>query len=392
MANEPMTNGGGASRLHEFVGTARVARAPAVGFGHWAWVIAAVALAAGGCGRKGPPVLPRLAAPEPVANLTAAPQANTIVLTWSRPARHEDGTPLRGVPDFSLFRRVSPVTTPGAPAPDGGRSLEGFILLATVRGEAPENARVAGPLYAFRDDEGGRGLPFGQRYAYRVVARDRRGYPSQPSNLALVDLLIPPTPPEGLNAVAGEGRVDLRWTAPTTRVDGTPLGPVRGYNVYRSEQAGVFPEAPINPQPVTEPRYNDGGAANDRTYFYVVRVVENETPPWWESGNSTRVAATPRDITPPAPPRNLQAAATRAEVSLIWDRNDEPDLLGYHVYRSEVSRTAYRRLTAEPIRATTLVDRAVARDATYYYVISAVDTAAAPNESSFSDEVAIRIP
>jgi len=186
--------------------------------------------------------------------------------------------------------------------------------------------------------------------------------------------------------------VDLSWTAPTARVDGTPLGPVRGYNVYRSEQAGVFPDAPINPQPVPDLRYSDGGVANDRTYFYVVRAVENEAPPWRESGNSSVVAATPRDITPPGPPRNLQAAATRAEVSLIWDRNEEPDLLGYHVYRSEVSRTAYRQITAEAIRATSFVDRAVARDATYYYVVTAVDTAATPNESTFSDEIAIRIP
>ncbi len=362
---------------------------------HWSFVIAAalgLALGPLACGRKGPPVLPRVAAPEPVANLGAVPQANTIILSWSRPARNEDGSPMRAIPDFGLFRRVSPVPPAGAPAADGARGLEGFVLLATVRGEAPENARVEGSVYAFRDDENGRGLAYGQRYEYRLVARDRRGYQSLPSNVVRVDLLIAPNAPADLSATAGEGRVDLAWAAPTTRVDGTPLGPVRGYNIYRSEQAGVFPEAPVNPQPVAEPRFADGGLANDRTYFYVVRAVEGDGPPWRESGNSNLAAATPRDITPPAPPRGLQGAASRAEVSLIWDPNDEPDLRGYHLYRSEVPGTAYRRITAEAIRATTFVDRAVARGTTYHYVITAVDTAPTPNESTFSDEIAIRVP
>ena len=83
---------------------------------------------------------------------------------------------------------------------------------------------------------------------------------------------------------------------------------------------------------------------------------------------------------------------TRAEVSLIWDANTEPDLAGYHVYRSEVPHTAYRRLTSQPIQRTIFADRAVARGTAYYYVVTAVDTAATPNESLFSDELAVHVP
>lgn len=364
-------------------------------FRHWSFVIAVTLLCgvtAFGCGRKGPVVLPRAAAPEPVANLTAIPQANTILLTWTRPARDEDGGPLRWMPDYLLFRRSLPLPPAGEGAGNGARPLEGFVPFATVRGEGPENARVEGSLFIFRDDDAGKGLVYGQRYEYRLVAQDNRGYRSRPSNLARVDLLIAATAPADLQATAGEARVDLTWAAPTTRADGTPLGPLRGYNIYRSEPPGAFPEAPVNPQPVPETRYADGGLANERTYFYVVRAVEGDAPAWRESGSSNMVAATPRDITPPAPPRGLQGAASRAEVSLIWDRNEEPDLRGYHVYRSEVPGTAYQRLTQEPIRATTFADRTVARETTYYYVVTAVDTASTPNESTFSDEVAIRVP
>jgi hypothetical protein len=356
-----------------------------------------------GCGRRGAPVVPHTAAPGPVADLGAAPEANTILLTWSRPARNEDGTPLQGSPDFRLYRRSGPLAAgapagapapaaPGGPGGEGPRDLEGYTLVATVRGERPENARTEGPRYAFRDDGNGRGLAYDQRYEYRLVARDRRGYQSQPSNLAQADLSMPPAPPGDLAATAGEGRVDLAWSRPTTRADGSPLAAVRGYNIYRSEQAGAFPDRPLNAEPVAEARYADGGLANDRTYFYVVRAVVNEAAPWQESGSSNMAAATPRDITPPAAPQNLRAAVTRAEVSLIWDPNTEPDLAGYLVYRSEVPHTAYQRLTPQPLRGTTYADRTVARGATYYYVITAVDTPATPNESLFSDELVVRVP
>lgn len=368
--------------------------------GQWSFVVAVALLygaAAFGCARRGTPVVPSTATPEPVADLSALPQDNAIALSWSRPTRLQDGRPLTAPPDFRLYRRVSPIpsaeSAAGAPAPVAGRwDMEGYTPVATVRGERPDNARVEGNLYAYRDDDDGRGLAYGQRYEYRLVARDVRGYQSPPSNAVRVDLRIAPSPPGDLRAREGEGRVDLAWSAPTTRVDGEPLGPVRGYNIYRGEEAGTFPGAPVNPQPVTQPRYTDAGLANDKTYFYVVRVVDNEAPPWQESGNSNMAAATPRDVTPPFPPRGLQAAATRGEVALIWDPNDERDLAGYHVYRSEVRRTAYRRLTDRPIQDTTFSDRTVARATTYYYVITAVDNAATPNESLYSDEIAVRAP
>jgi hypothetical protein len=356
-------------------------------------VIATVVLACGvaaGCGRRGAPVVPRTAPPEPVASLAAIQEGNSAILTWTRPSRYEDGTPLRGTPDYLLYRRAAPLPAP--PAAEGARDLEGFTLLATIRGERPENARVDGSAYAFHDEGGGPGLAYGQRYEYRLVARDRRGYPSQPSNLARVDLLVAAGPPQDLQAVAGEGRVDLRWTPPTTRADGTPLPRVQGYNIFRSEQAGAFPAAPINPLPVAEPRYTDGGLTNDHTYYYAVRAVENEAPPWREGANSAVVAVTPRDVTPPAPPRNLEAAVSRAEVALIWDRNEEPDLLGYHLYRSEISGTGYQRLTTQPVTATTFTDRTIRRGTTYYYTATAVDTAAIPNESTFADQIAVHVP
>ena len=357
-------------------------------------LVIAVALAPAavqGCGRRGAPTLPRTAAPAPVADLSVAPDANSVILTWSRPARHEDGTPLAGVPGFRLFRRTLPLSAAASSAETSG-DLEGFTLLATVRGEHPENARVEGSLYAFRDDSDGRGLAYGQRYEYRLVTRDRRGFESRPSNVARVDLVMPPSPPAEVRATAGEGRVDLAWRAPATRADGTPLTAVQGYNIYRSLQAGAFPSQPVNPQPVPATQYADGGLANDRTYFYVVRAVENESPPWQESDNSNMVAATPRDTTPPAAPRSLQAAVTRTEVSLIWDANTEPDLAGYLVYRSEIPQTAYQRLTPQPIQRTTFADRTVAPGTTYYYVVTAVDKAATPNESPFSNELVVHLP
>jgi len=68
----------------------------------------------------------------------------------------------------------------------------------------------------------------------------------------------------------------------------------------------------------------------------------------------------------------------------------DPSLYGYDVRRSSSPGGPYTTLAL--VTGTSYVDTTVVENATYYYVVTAVDTAATPNESTFSDEIAIRIP
>jgi fibronectin type 3 domain-containing protein len=90
------------------------------------------------------------------------------------------------------------------------------------------------------------------------------------------------------------------------------------------------------------------------------------------------------DTTPPAAPANLTGTANGASVSLDWADNTEPDLSGYTVYRSTTSGGGYVSI-ATGLGTSAYTDNTAANGVTYYYVVSATDTAA--NESAQSAEV-----
>jgi predicted small lipoprotein YifL len=134
--------------------------------------LAILLLALPGCGRKGPPVAPRPVAPAAPSPVRAELEDGAIVVTWARPTRNENGTPLTNLQEFRLYRAVSQ----GTPRPTGPQPA--FSLLATVRADHPDNATVMGDLYAFRDEGGGRELTPGTRYIYRVQAVNLRALAS----------------------------------------------------------------------------------------------------------------------------------------------------------------------------------------------------------------------
>lgn len=338
-----------------------------------------------GCGRKGAPVPPLPVSPVAVVGIRAEPRDSGIVVTWTRPGRNEDGSPLTDLLEFRLSRAVGvaqPRETPERPA---------FSLLATIRADQPDNATVRGSQYAFRDDGGGAGLAPGVRYTYRVQAVNRRGVVGPPSVEVFVDFAEAPPPPAGLAASAGDGTVTLAWQTPAGSVlSGTP--PVRGYNVYRGLRPGTYGPQPINAGPVVETQFRDAGVQNGITYSYVVRSVGIERPPWRESRDSNEASATPVDLTPPAPPRGLVAIPGPGAVALSWNANAEPDLLGYLVYRLEPPALTPVRLTEAPVQTTTFTDRATRPGMTYIYTITAVDGSSRRNESAPSAEVSVTLP
>ncbi len=91
------------------------------------------------------------------------------------------------------------------------------------------------------------------------------------------------------------------------------------------------------------------------------------------------------DIQPPAAPTGLTAAAGDKMVQLAWNPNTEPDLAGYNVYRSTVSGSGYVKLNGILLTSPAYTDTSVSNGTTYYYVVTAVDTAT--NESAASVQV-----
>lgn len=90
----------------------------------------------------------------------------------------------------------------------------------------------------------------------------------------------------------------------------------------------------------------------------------------------------------PLAPTGLSASPLPScEVELTWNRNPEPDVAGYNLYRSESTGGPYDRVNSAPNPDTVYLDTTVAPGVTYYYVTTCMIKAMA--ESRLSDEVSV---
>jgi hypothetical protein len=357
-------------------------------------LLAPLALAA--CGRRGPPVAPEQRLPAAVADLAATVVTDGVRLTWTLPGMRLDRSPVKDLTRAEVYRRLEEPSAAAAPRPavvsfgglfGGPTELPGFERVASITLKDPQPAEVSGRAVTYTDAQG---LSVGRRYTYVVIAVDDQGRPSPPSNRAAVAMAAAPQAVTGLVAGPGDRQVLLTWSAPASAAEGGSVTGEVVYNVFRATSPEARPSRPLNPEPLASPRYLDLGVQNDRTYYYSVQALFGRGGP--VSPPSETVTATPEDQTPPAQPRSLAAVVTGATVRLAWEAVADPDLAGYHVYRSTTPGRGHVKLTERPTAASTFVDDGVRSGETYYYMVTAVDRSRRANESVPSAEAAARVP
>jgi fibronectin type 3 domain-containing protein len=164
-----------------------------------------------------------------------------------------------------------------------------------------------------------------------------------------------PSVPTGLMAVPGNAQVTLNWNASSGAAT---------YYIKRSTTAGA--EAQIATS--TSTSYTDTGLTNGTKYFYVVSAYNS----YGQSANSAEVNVTPAaPATPPAAPTGLQATAGNAQVTLSWSAST--GATSYNVKRSTNNGSGYATIS---MPATTgYIDVGVTNSTTYYYVVTAANTA-----------------
>ena len=171
-----------------------------------------------------------------------------------------------------------------------------------------------------------------------------------------------PLAPTALAAAAANAQVNLTWN--------TSSG-ATGYYVKRSASSGS--ETQIAAPSTTA--YTDNAVSNGTKYYYLVSAVNSAG----ESANSAEVSATPTaPITPPAVPTGLQATAGNAQVNLTW--NASAGATNYHLKRSTTAGSGYTQIGA-PATAN-FADSGLANGTTYYYVVTAVNTAGESGNSN----------
>ena len=386
--HRPLPNSSGLTRSAPRRGAPRSPRHPRAGAFALPLIVALLAVAVAGCGKKGPPVAPERRVPVAVSDLSGLVEGSAVILSWSNPGTRADGTRLKDLTTIRIYRREDAADGEPKPAMLSWGKVVGYDEIAAIRLAEPAPATIEGPRATWADREK---LTVGRRYVYVLTAVDSIGRSSSPSPRVVVNFLAAPRPPDGLTAAAGEGEVRLAWAAPTRLVDGSPAPRTLEYEVLRgSSPAGPF--APVTPEAIAARDFTDRGLANEQTYYYALRAVRTEPGGRARSTLSAIAGATPVDLTPPAPPGSLVAVPAETAVRLAWSASAEDDVAGYLVYRAEAPGAAYVRLTPTPITTTTYIDRTVERAKTYSYVVTAVDRAIRPNESARSQPAGATVP
>lgn len=352
-------------------------------------LLALAALGLAACGKVGAPVPPETRLPMPVSDLEGFVRPDAIELAWTLPPRRVDGTRLRGLAHARVYRfETVGVAEPRAALLVGGR-VNGYEEVARIDLRRPE---TAGPGVVIADSRVGlvdaRDLALGRRYTYVVVTQDAEGRLSAPSPRRTLAFVAAPGPATGVAARAGEREVHLTWQPPSHLLDGSPVTGDLAYEVLRA----TGPDAPVElvTRPIPGTAFTDRGLDNDRTYDYRVRAIRYERGTLVRGEPSARVAATPRDMTPPAPPRALVAVPVGVDVQLAWAPSPDPDVAVHVIYRA-AQGAAFARVGSVPVPDATFVDRNVP-PGTYRYVVTAVDSGAQPNESAPSGEAVVTTP
>ena len=177
-----------------------------------------------------------------------------------------------------------------------------------------------------------------------------------------------PAAPENVTATAGDGQVTINWSAVTGAVS---------YNVYWSTVTGVTTTTGTEIDAGNNIIYTHTGLTNGVTYYYIVTAVNTAGE---SSASDPEQAATPA-LAIPGAPTNVSAAAGDELVNINWNAVTGAD--SYSIYWSTV--TGVTISTGSEINVgnnITYQHTGLTNGVTYYYIVTAVNTA---GESSASD-------
>lgn len=310
-----------------------------------------------GCAYVGDPLPPALKVPTPVTDLAAHQVGSELLVSYTVPDLTMEGLKMPEVGNVEL--RVGP-----AGAPFSADTWAGNARAIEVPSKAAGKADVKVGVAPFA----------GQDVVVGVRLANAKGRLSPWSNFVTLRVLAPLAKPSGVRAVATAAGVALEWENPAP-------SPARQWKVFRQSTGDA---EPVEMATAPQPRFVDIGAAYDVAHRYTLIAVEGDAV----SERSEPVSITPEDKFAPATPQGLSALAGPAAAQLSWERNQEPDLLLYRIYRSSGNEPAVR--IAESTSAANYRDTSVTAGRGYRYSISAVDRKG--NESAKSDPVEIVIP
>jgi hypothetical protein len=332
--------------------------------------LALILLMVAGCGKKGPPVPWETVVPKRIVDLEAVSREGDGRLQWTIPKENTDKSSLTDLAGFNILRSEGALI--GGECKGCG---EKTVVAYEMKLGAQEDVKGQKVSVALGDHQPGK------VYLYQVVSVNRRKHLSAPSNPAWLYWAEPPQPPQGLRGEGGDKRVDLAWD---------PVEEATGYHVYRRTEGEAFPLDPANREALATTRFTDLNVENEKRYVYTVRAVKKVVKTDVEGKGGAELFVMLTDLIPPASPAGLVAVPLRTGVELNWEKNREPDLLGYFIYRRKVGEKEFKRVIENPVVKETYLDRQVEQGQEYEYAVTAVDKSVRKNESSYSEDARVK--
>jgi len=295
-----------------------------------------------GCGYVGNPLPPLANVPAPVTELAAVQRESRIIVHFKLPASTTESFPIKS--ELKVDLRIGPA------AEGPFRAAEWAAQAQTV-----PPGEIAAGVATFSIPSAswtGRSVVIGAR----VIGAN--GKASDWTALESLPVVPPPEKPG------------------TPTIDNTPEGlrlvwdgPPGEFRIYRKAD-GEKDFAPV--ADVAQREWVDRATASGSSYTYIVqRIVKLGLHHEAESEPSAENRKMAEDKFPPAAPSGLRASPAAGSIELSWERNLEPDLGGYRVYRAAAGGPFEK--IADVSQIPSYSDRGVKSGQGYRYAVTAVD-------------------
>ena len=285
-----------------------------------------------------------------------------------------------GNSDYSNELSATPqVAAPGAPVIQSAVAGDGHVNItwsevtgstgyevyaSTVSNSYTEPvATVADTVYGYDIT----GLTNGTTYYFAVKAVNPGGSSDYSNELSAVPQVVAPGAPVIESAVAGDGHVNITWSA----VNGST-----GYEVYTSTVSNSY-SVPVTTVAGFVYDYDVTGLTNGTTYYFAVKA----TNAGGDSPYSAEISATPKTI--PGAPINVMAVAGNAQatVSFTAPLDNGGSLVTEYIVTSNPESITARGTD------TSIIVTGLSNGTTYSFTVRAINAAGSSMDSAISNTV-----